>query len=90
MSKIQFTLDGINAGLGAGFVSIASRCPGYSNCPDQRTACFDNHSATNNDRAGQIANTCLHHAGLTDGEQMLMLLRKVAAVHALPEAVAGV
>jgi hypothetical protein len=36
--KIEFALDSVNAGLGAGFVGIASRCSRHSNCADQRTS----------------------------------------------------
>ena len=52
-----------------GSVGIASRRSRHTYRADQRTARFDDQSSANNDHAGQVANTCLHHAGLTDREK---------------------
>jgi hypothetical protein len=33
--NIELALNRLDAGLGAGFVGIASRCSGHANCTDQ-------------------------------------------------------
>jgi len=43
-----------NAGLGAGFVSIASGAPDYSLAPTSETPCFDNQSAPIRPRTGRL------------------------------------
>jgi hypothetical protein len=83
-------LNGLYAGLGAGFVGVASRRSRHPNRTDQQTAGFDDQSAADNDRARQLRIPACIMPGWLMANRPLVLLRKVAAVQALPEAVAGV
>src|SRR3954453_20047036 len=67
--KIQFGLNRIYSCLGAGFVGLAAGRSRDPDRPDQRAARLDDESAAKDDRARNIANASLHHAGLADGEQ---------------------
>ena len=78
------------AGLGAGIILVSAGCTGHANRADQRTAQLNDHASANNHHAGQIANTRLHHARLAVAFSSVVLVRKLTAVQALPEAVAGV
>jgi len=62
-------MNRIHSRLGTGFVEVATRRSRDADGANQRTACLDHESASNDDRARKIANSCLHHAGLADGEQ---------------------
>src|SRR4029078_283104 len=68
--EIEPGLDCVDPGLGTGFVRLTAGRAGHADGTDERTAGLDHQSAGNNDRAGQVTNSGLHHAGLTDAEEL--------------------
>src|SRR5258705_11949592 len=68
--EIKLVAYGVDARLGAGLVRIAAGSPGHADGAQQRACRLDRQSAADDDGAGQVADSGLHHPGLADGIEL--------------------